>query len=77
MIWQACLDLQFEDRAGRAASSSNKHIGPLQVQKILYPEGPLVAHVAVLHPPGGIAAGDHLTVTSTLQSARPWAIEFD
>jgi urease accessory protein len=39
----------------------------LQVQKALYPEGPETCHVAVLHPPGGVAAGDVLCVNASLQ----------
>ncbi|MGO9512775.1 MAG: urease accessory protein UreD [Steroidobacteraceae bacterium] len=45
----------------------NQHIGPLQVQKALYPEGSSTCHVAVLHPPGGIAAGDSLRVHAALE----------
>lgn len=44
----------------------NRHVGPLQVQKALYPEGPGICHVAVLHPPGGIASGDSLTCDAKL-----------
>jgi urease accessory protein len=44
-----------------------QHTGPLQVQKALYPEGPGTCHVAILHPPGGIAAGDSLCVHSALE----------
>jgi urease accessory protein len=39
----------------------------LQVQKALYPEGPRICHVTVLHPPGGIAAGDSLTVSARVE----------
>jgi urease accessory protein len=38
------------------------------IQKTLYPEGPGICHVAVLHPPGGIADGDRLTVSARLGS---------
>jgi len=38
------------------------------IQKTLYPEGPGICHVAILHPPGGIAAGDRLTVSARLDS---------
>ena len=58
--WQANLELAFEYRAARTVLVRNQHKGPLQVQKALYPEGTDVCHVAVLHPPGGIAAGDSL-----------------
>jgi urease accessory protein len=46
----------------------NQHTGPLQVQKALYPEGADTCHVAVLHPPGGIAAGDGLSVSASLEA---------
>jgi urease accessory protein len=64
--WQAELDLAFQGRAGRTAMTLNRHRGPLQVQKALYPEGAETCHVAVLHPPGGIAAGDELRVSADL-----------
>jgi urease accessory protein len=64
--WSARLALRVEQREGRAVLAHNEHEGPLQVQKALYPEGPEVCHVAVLHPPGGIAAGDRLVVDTTV-----------
>jgi urease accessory protein len=64
--WQAELDLSFERRETRTVLARNRHRGPLQVQKALYPEGPELCHVAVLHPPGGIAAGDILDLHASL-----------
>ncbi len=64
--WHANLDLSFAHAAGRTGLTSKAHQGPLQIQKALYPEGPRVCHVTVLHPPGGIAAGDSLTVSARL-----------
>jgi urease accessory protein len=40
----------------------------LQVQKALYPEGARICHVTVLHPPGGIAAGDSLQLSARLDA---------
>jgi urease accessory protein len=64
--WQAELDLSFVRRGERTVLSRNRHLGPLQVQKALYPEGKDTCHIAVLHPPGGVAAGDRLGVRVSL-----------
>src|SRR5258708_30602642 len=60
--WQADLDLSFARRGERTVLTRNQHRGPLQVQKALYPEGKDTCHIAVLHPPGGVAAGDRRCV---------------
>jgi urease accessory protein len=65
--WQAELDLAFERRDQRTVMALNRHRGPLQVQKALYPEGPGACHISVLHPPGGIAAGDQLQIQAALR----------
>jgi urease accessory protein len=65
--WQAELDLSFARREGVTVLCRNQHRGPLQVQKALYPEGKETCHIAVLHPPGGVAAGDRLCIRASLK----------
>ena len=61
--WEAHLSLVFSaSREGSTVLTERQTLGPMAVQKILYPEGPGVAHTFVLHPPSGIAGGDHLRV---------------
>jgi urease accessory protein len=64
--WQAELDLSFARREGVTVLCRNQHRGPLQVQKALYPEGKETCHIAILHPPGGVAAGDRLSIRASL-----------
>ena len=60
--WNARLTLEYARRGPRTAMVRNEHEGPLMVQKALYPEGDDVCQTVILHPPGGIAGGDHLSI---------------
>lgn len=60
--WSAELELGFEVVFGRTALVHKLHHGPLTVQRPFYPEAGGLAHVYLLHPPGGIVAGDQLLV---------------
>ncbi len=60
--WPAELHLRFARSKKRTVLVENRHCGPLLVQKALYPEGEEVCHAVIVHPPGGIAGGDELSV---------------
>lgn len=60
--WLARLELEIGLDHGASRLRRNRHIGPLRVQKALYPEGPGVCHAILVHPPGGIKAGDRLEI---------------
>ena len=64
--WHAALHLAFARTGERTVLRDNRHHGPLRVQKALYPEGEGVCQAIVLHPPSGIAGGDHLLISATV-----------
>jgi len=66
-VWQARLALQYTLQDGRTTLTGREHSGPLLVQKALYPEGDAVCHSIIVHPPGGIAAGDALRLELNLR----------
>lgn len=59
--WQAELHLGFIRKAQKTILAKRSHKGPLTVQRPFYPEGGL-CHVYILHPPGGVVAGDCLLI---------------
>jgi urease accessory protein len=60
--WEARLSLEFRRVQERTYLAKNLHIGPLVLQKTLHPEGEQVCHGVIIHPPGGVAGGDALTL---------------
>ncbi len=56
------LSLRYEKQNGRSTLVQRSHHGPLVVQKPFYPEGDEVCHSIIVHPPGGIVAGDRLGI---------------
>lgn len=69
--WRAHLQLDFEVRPAGAGGTAptritrSRHTGPLRIQRPFYPEGDC-CHCYILHPPGGIVTGDHLTLQANL-----------
>src|SRR5262249_43518141 len=57
----ARMHLSFAPEAG-GVRARFEHEGPLRVQRAFYPEGPDLPHVYLLHPPGGLAPGDRLSI---------------
>lgn len=60
-LWYAQLELGFKFDGQRTIMNHRKHHGPVRVQKMLWPEKTGVCHAIIVHPPAGIAGGDHLT----------------
>ncbi|MCP5144463.1 MAG: urease accessory protein UreD [Gammaproteobacteria bacterium] len=67
--WHAHLDLRFRQTARGCRLMHKAHRGPLYVQRPFYPEGLALAHVYLLHPPGGLVSGDRLQVDIRLENA--------
>lgn len=65
--WEAKLALSYALRGARTVLARRSHSGPLRVQRDLYPEGEGTCHTIVVHPPGGIAAGDVLGVNVVME----------
>ncbi len=64
--WKASLALVFGTQGTRTFLARKQHCGPLVIQKTLHPEGNEVCHGIIIHPPGGVAGGDELTLEVTL-----------
>ncbi|HQT81904.1 urease accessory protein UreD [Ferrovum sp. JA12] len=59
--------MSFDFAQNKSRLLSKRHYGPLRIQKTLYPEGDKICHVILLHPPGGVAGGDSLTISLDVQ----------
>ncbi|HBV77868.1 MULTISPECIES: urease accessory protein UreD [Vibrio] len=64
--WKAELTLGFTDRGDKTVVSHKAQLGPLAIQRPLYPEGD-VCHTYLLHPPGGVVGGDELLIKATTE----------
>jgi len=68
--WKALLQLSFEQKKSanslQTVLGKSNHYGPLRVQRPFYPEGAL-AHIYILHPPGGVVGGDKLTIEFSVE----------
>ena len=60
--WVAKLNLNIQCVGGHSRLINPSHSGPLRVQKPFYPEGTSLAHLYILHPPGGVVGGDQLYI---------------
>ena len=65
--WKASLSLAFCKNNHKTVLAEKRSDGPLVVQKPLYPDGPGRCHAIVVHPPGGIAGGDELTLSGKVE----------
>jgi len=65
--WAAHLAVELDFDGQRSFPAKLEHSGPLRIQKVLYPEGPALAHLILLHPPAGIAGGDTLSLDFRLR----------
>lgn len=63
--WRGRLALDYRLSEGRTVAHA-AHDGPLRVLQPLHPEGPGICHHVVLHPPGGVVAGDELLIDARL-----------
>ncbi|WP_051326780.1 urease accessory protein UreD [Aliagarivorans taiwanensis] len=60
--WPARLDLGFAQLVGKTRLLHNHSQGPLRVQRPFFPADDSACHCYLLHPPGGLVAGDHLRI---------------
>jgi urease accessory protein len=61
MAWHAKLRLDYTHEGNRSVARF-AHDGPLRILQSLWPEGDGVCHNVLVHPPGGLVAGDTLDI---------------
>ncbi len=69
MAWHGSLALDYRRDVVHGAARTvvhDRHDGPLRVLASLYPEAPGICHNVLVHPPGGLVAGDVLDIALTL-----------
>jgi len=65
--WRGALELRFAAAAHGTVVAHKRHEGPFCIQRPFRP-GDGVCHVYLLHPPGGLAAGDELTLDAAVET---------
>jgi len=66
--WKAKLQLKFIEENNKTILKHRSHQGPLQIQKVFYPETNGACHVYILHPPGGVVGGDSFDIQVQVDS---------
>lgn len=61
--WLGRLSLELSRTEHGTQLRRSVHEGPLRIQRVLLPEGPVCPHIYLLHPPGGVVGGDRLETT--------------
>ncbi|BBP45179.1 urease accessory protein UreD [Thiosulfatimonas sediminis] len=64
--WKGYLSFTLENRFGKTVVKDKQHFGPLVLQRAYYQEEERPT-ILVIHPPGGIVAGDELTTQVLLK----------
>ncbi|MBL8327809.1 MAG: urease accessory protein UreD [Rubrivivax sp.] len=67
MSWLGRLQLHYSRDGHGRTIALDRHEGPLRVLQRLYPEGPGICHHVLVHPPGGVAAGDVLEIQASFE----------
>jgi len=67
--WEGDISLTLTQGPRGTRLTESRHKGPLYVQKPFYPEGKDLAHLYLLHPPGGMVSGDTLKIQVRLNTS--------